>query len=187
MYKKVPELKRTLWSKESLWISLSRYTFIFPAYPVVFSFYRDISPLNPRLQGQRPRRLPAQAGSRALRSLFAGKCRNRGYSSSPHGFCLVQSQRSSTPFLCCPRDWMSLPLLLPGTWWQGLHDLSVVRIPSILQISFPSSGRPLNLDWNDIPIDFGPFREKRFSREKANPQSESAGLVIVSVQDAGLY
>jgi hypothetical protein len=42
----------------------------------------------------------------------------------------------------------------------------LVRIPAILLVSFPSSGRPSELDWNNTTIDFGPPHEKRFSREK---------------------
>jgi hypothetical protein len=47
--------------------------------------------------------------------------------------------------------------------------------------------RPLDPDGNNTLIDFGPPHEKRFSEKKANPRSESAGLVVVSVQDAGMY
>ena len=48
-------------------------------------------------------------------------------------------------------------------------------------------GRLVDLDWKDIPMDFGPPLEKRFSVQKAKHLIERAGLSIVSVQDAGPY
>ncbi|HUW86068.1 MAG TPA: hypothetical protein VMV55_04235, partial [Methanoregula sp.] len=49
------------------------------------------------------------------------------------------------------------------------------------------SGRLADLDWKDIPMDAGPPMEKRFSIKKAKQLIESAGLSVVSVQDAGPY
>ena len=43
--KKVMELKITLWSKESIWISFIKHPFIFQVYSAVFSFYAGTSPL----------------------------------------------------------------------------------------------------------------------------------------------
>lgn len=49
------------------------------------------------------------------------------------------------------------------------------------------SGRLVDLDWKDIPMDIGPPKEKRFSVKKARDLIESAGFRILSVQDAGPY
>jgi len=49
------------------------------------------------------------------------------------------------------------------------------------------SGRLIDLDWKDIPMDFGPPAEKRFPVQKAKNMIESAGFTIQSVQDAGQY
>ena len=49
------------------------------------------------------------------------------------------------------------------------------------------SGRLIDLDWNDIPMDFGPPAEKRFSIEKARSLIESAGFTIQSVEEASPY
>jgi ubiquinone/menaquinone biosynthesis C-methylase UbiE len=49
------------------------------------------------------------------------------------------------------------------------------------------SGRVADLDWKDIPMDFGPPIEKRFPVEKAKNLIESAGFRILSVNDAGPY
>jgi ubiquinone/menaquinone biosynthesis C-methylase UbiE len=49
------------------------------------------------------------------------------------------------------------------------------------------SGRLVDLDWKDKPMDFGPPAEKRFSVAKAKNLIESAGFRILSVQDAGPY
>jgi ubiquinone/menaquinone biosynthesis C-methylase UbiE len=48
-------------------------------------------------------------------------------------------------------------------------------------------GRVADLDWKDEPMDMGPPPGIRFSREKAGRVMESAGLRVLSVQDAGPY
>jgi ubiquinone/menaquinone biosynthesis C-methylase UbiE len=69
-----------------------------------------------------------------------------------------------------------------------LHDFAdpecVIRNA---QRMLKSSGRLIDLDWKDIPMDFGPPAEKRFSVAKATGLIESAGFRIQSVQDAGPY
>ncbi|RPI38951.1 MAG: class I SAM-dependent methyltransferase [Methanoregulaceae archaeon] len=49
------------------------------------------------------------------------------------------------------------------------------------------SGRLIDLDWKDEPMDFGPPFGKRFSVQKAQGLIEAAGFRILSVQDAGPY
>ncbi len=49
------------------------------------------------------------------------------------------------------------------------------------------SGRIVDLDWKDMPMDFGPPAEKRFSVAKAKNLIQSAGFRILSVNDAGPY
>ena len=49
------------------------------------------------------------------------------------------------------------------------------------------SGRLIDLDWKDEPMDFGPPQEKRFSVHKAREMIEAAGFRILSVRDAGQY
>jgi ubiquinone/menaquinone biosynthesis C-methylase UbiE len=49
------------------------------------------------------------------------------------------------------------------------------------------SGRLIDLDWKDMPMDFGPPAEKRFPVAKAKNLIESAGFTVRSVQDAGPY
>ncbi|MDD1676996.1 MAG: hypothetical protein LUQ40_04575, partial [Methanomicrobiales archaeon] len=49
------------------------------------------------------------------------------------------------------------------------------------------SGRLVDLDWKDIPMDFGPPQEIRFSIARAKALIEGAGLRVLSVQDAGPY
>ena len=49
------------------------------------------------------------------------------------------------------------------------------------------SGRLIDLDWKDEPMDFGPPPEKRFSMQKARGMIEGAGFRILSVRDAGPY
>jgi len=49
------------------------------------------------------------------------------------------------------------------------------------------SGRLIDLDWKDEPMDFGPPQEKRFSVHKARGMIETAGFRILSVRDAGPY
>jgi ubiquinone/menaquinone biosynthesis C-methylase UbiE len=48
-------------------------------------------------------------------------------------------------------------------------------------------GRVADLDWKDEPMDLGPPQGIRLSREKAGALMESAGLRVLSVQDAGPY
>lgn len=47
------------------------------------------------------------------------------------------------------------------------------------------TGRLIDLDWKDEPMDIGPPLEKRFSAHKAKRMIEAAGFSVVSVQDAG--
>lgn len=49
------------------------------------------------------------------------------------------------------------------------------------------SGRLIDLDWKDEPMDFGPPAEKRFSVHKAKQMIADEGFRILSVQEAGLY
>jgi ubiquinone/menaquinone biosynthesis C-methylase UbiE len=49
------------------------------------------------------------------------------------------------------------------------------------------SGRLIDLDWKDQPMEFGPPQEKRFSIDKARQLIETAGFGVVSVHDAGPY
>jgi ubiquinone/menaquinone biosynthesis C-methylase UbiE len=49
------------------------------------------------------------------------------------------------------------------------------------------SGRLIDLDWKDTPMDFGPPAEKRFPVAKAKNLIESDGFTVQSVQDAGPY
>jgi ubiquinone/menaquinone biosynthesis C-methylase UbiE len=48
-------------------------------------------------------------------------------------------------------------------------------------------GRVADLDWKDEPMEPGPPQAIRLSREKAGALMESAGLRVLSVQDAGPY
>ncbi len=48
-------------------------------------------------------------------------------------------------------------------------------------------GRVVDLDWKDEPMELGPPQGIRFSRGKASSLMESAGLRVLSVQDAGPY
>jgi ubiquinone/menaquinone biosynthesis C-methylase UbiE len=50
-----------------------------------------------------------------------------------------------------------------------------------------TSGRLIDLDWKDEPMEFGPPQEKRFPVQKAQAMIQSAGFRILSVQDAGPY
>jgi hypothetical protein len=50
-----------------------------------------------------------------------------------------------------------------------------------------STGRLIDLDWKDEPMDFGPPQEKRFSVHRAQGMIEAAGFRILWVQDAGPY
>ncbi len=49
------------------------------------------------------------------------------------------------------------------------------------------TGRLIDLDWKDEPMEFGPPQEKRFSVHKARAMIEVEGFHIISVQDAGPY
>jgi ubiquinone/menaquinone biosynthesis C-methylase UbiE len=49
------------------------------------------------------------------------------------------------------------------------------------------SGQLIDLDWKNIPMDFGPPTEKRFSVAKAKNLIKFAGFRILAVQDAGPY
>jgi ubiquinone/menaquinone biosynthesis C-methylase UbiE len=49
------------------------------------------------------------------------------------------------------------------------------------------SGRLIDLDWKDQPMEFGPPQEKRFSVARARQLIETAGFGVVSVHDAGPY
>jgi ubiquinone/menaquinone biosynthesis C-methylase UbiE len=49
------------------------------------------------------------------------------------------------------------------------------------------SGRLIDLDWKDEPMDMGPPPAKRFSVHKAQGMIEAAGFRILTVQDAGPY
>jgi ubiquinone/menaquinone biosynthesis C-methylase UbiE len=48
-------------------------------------------------------------------------------------------------------------------------------------------GRVADLDWKDEPMAMGPPQAIRLSRERAKALMESAGLRVLSVQDAGPY
>ena len=49
------------------------------------------------------------------------------------------------------------------------------------------SGRLIDLDWKDEPMEFGPPQEKRFSADKAQAMIKAAGFRVHFVQDAGPY
>jgi len=68
----------------------------------------------------------------------------------------------------------------------NLHDFyDPLQVLKNAQRMLKPSGRLADLDWKDIPMDVGPPLEKRFSIKKAKQLIESAGLSVVSVQDAG--
>ncbi len=50
-----------------------------------------------------------------------------------------------------------------------------------------ASGRLIDLDWKDEPMEMGPPKEKRFSVQKAQAMIEAAGFKVLSVKDAGPY
>jgi hypothetical protein len=52
----------------------------------------------------------------------------------------------------------------------------LVRIPAILLVSIPSSGRLSELDGNNIPIDFDPPPQKTVAKEKR--QNLRANLLV---------
>ena len=69
-----------------------------------------------------------------------------------------------------------------------LHDFrDPAQVLANAAVMLKPGGRLVDLDWKDIPMEFGPPPEKRFSVEKARYLIESAGLRIQSVQDAGPY
>jgi len=69
-----------------------------------------------------------------------------------------------------------------------LHDFADPRkVIRNAKMMLKPSGRLVDLDWKDIPMDFGPPKEKRFSEKKAQDLIESAGFRVFSVQDAGPY
>ncbi len=49
------------------------------------------------------------------------------------------------------------------------------------------TGKLVDLDWKDEPMEMGPPKEKRFSVQKAQAMIEDAGFRIISVKDAGPY
>lgn len=49
------------------------------------------------------------------------------------------------------------------------------------------SGRLVDLDWKNEPMEFGPPQQIRFSVPKAQAMIETAGFRVLSVQDAGPY
>ena len=69
-----------------------------------------------------------------------------------------------------------------------LHDFAdPKKVIQNANVMLRQSGRLIDLDWKDIPMDFGPPAEKRFPVKKATMMIESAGFTIQSVQDAGPY
>ncbi len=69
-----------------------------------------------------------------------------------------------------------------------LHDFAdPVKVLQNAEKMLHPAGRLVDLDWNEVAMDFGPPAEKRFSREKARGLIESAGFRIQSAEDAGPY
>jgi len=69
-----------------------------------------------------------------------------------------------------------------------LHDFAnPERVLHNAKKMLKPSGRLIDLDWKDVPMEFGPPPEKRFSVHKAQGMIQSAGFRILSVQDAGPY
>ena len=69
-----------------------------------------------------------------------------------------------------------------------LHDFADPRLVlSNAHKMLKPSGRLIDLDWKDEPMDFGPPQEKRFSVRRAQGMIEAAGFRILSVRDAGPY
>jgi ubiquinone/menaquinone biosynthesis C-methylase UbiE len=69
-----------------------------------------------------------------------------------------------------------------------LHDFAdPAHVIRNAQQMLKPSGRLIDLDWKDEPMEFGPPQEKRFSIQKARTMIESAGFRISSVEDAGQY
>lgn len=69
-----------------------------------------------------------------------------------------------------------------------LHDFAdPAKVLQNAKTMLKPSGRLVDLDWKDFPMDFGPPAGKRFSPEKAKGLIEVAGFTVQSVQDAGPY
>jgi ubiquinone/menaquinone biosynthesis C-methylase UbiE len=69
-----------------------------------------------------------------------------------------------------------------------LHDFNdPLKVLGNAKEMLADSGRIVDLDWKDEPMDIGPPPEKRFSVEKARGMIESAGFRILAVEDAGPY
>jgi ubiquinone/menaquinone biosynthesis C-methylase UbiE len=69
-----------------------------------------------------------------------------------------------------------------------LHDFSdPLTVLRNAKAMLKPDGRVADLDWKDAPMAIGPPKEKRFSETKAQTLIESAGLKVLSVQDAGPY
>ena len=69
-----------------------------------------------------------------------------------------------------------------------LHDFSdPLQVLTNAKRMLKPTGRLADLDWKDMPMDFGPPQEKRFSVKKTEHLINSAGLSVLSVQDAGPY
>jgi ubiquinone/menaquinone biosynthesis C-methylase UbiE len=69
-----------------------------------------------------------------------------------------------------------------------LHDFyDPLQVLKNAKTMLKPTGRLADLDWKDMPMEFGPPMEKRFSIRKAKQLIESAGLKVLSVQDAGPY
>lgn len=69
-----------------------------------------------------------------------------------------------------------------------LHDFAdPAQVLQNAKTMLRHSGRLIDLDWKDIPMDFGPPAEKRFSIEKARSLIESPGFTIQSVEEASPY
>lgn len=69
-----------------------------------------------------------------------------------------------------------------------LHDFhDPLQVLTNAKRMLKPTGWLADLDWKDIPMEFGPPLEKRFSVKKAEQLIKSAGFSVVSVQDAGPY
>ena len=69
-----------------------------------------------------------------------------------------------------------------------LHDFAdPKKVLSNAHKMLKPSGRLIDIDWKDEPMDFGPPQEKRFSVHKAQEMIEAAGFRILSVRDEGPY
>jgi ubiquinone/menaquinone biosynthesis C-methylase UbiE len=69
-----------------------------------------------------------------------------------------------------------------------LHDFrDPVKVLLNAKRMLRPSGRLIDLDWKDQPMESGQPQEKRFSIDKARNLIVTAGFGIVSVNDAGPY